>query len=57
MIMKKHTYMQPEMAVKEVHLDAFVMLLNSNSGIEPSGAPARVAPPVPGADLPTKRVL
>ena len=40
--MEKLTYIQPEMAVEEVHLDAFVMLLDSGSGAEPgkSNAPA-----------------
>ena len=45
--MKKRTYIQPEMAVEIMHLDAFVMLLDSGSGIEPgtgSGAPKRETP-------------
>ena len=38
--MEKRTYIQPEMAVGAVNLDAFVMLLNSNSAPETT-APQR----------------
>lgn len=41
-IMEKRTYIQPEMAVGAVNLDAFVMLLNSNSA--PETAPHRRDP-------------
>ena len=43
MIMEKRTYIQPEMAVGAVNLDAFVMLLNSNSAPETT-APQRRDP-------------
>jgi len=42
MHMKKLQYIQPQMDVQSVSLDAFVMLLDSGSGLEPnSGAPMR----------------
>ncbi len=43
MIMEKRTYIQPLMAVEEVHPEAFVMLLDSGSGTEPGKAPAQRA--------------
>ena len=43
MHMKKLQYIQPQMDVQSVSLDAFVMLLDSGSGPEPNnnGAPMR----------------
>ncbi len=42
MHMKKLQYIQPQMDVQSVSLDAFVMLLDSGSGLEPiGGAPMR----------------
>ena len=57
--MKKNQYIQPKVTAMTVSPGWNLMLLGSDTGPQPStsGAPARVAPPVPGADLPTKRVL
>ena len=45
--MRKQTYIQPSMAVEELRPEAFVMLLDSGSGLEPgkSSAPKRSATP------------
>lgn len=49
MIMKKRIYIQPEMDVQSVTMDAFVMLLDSGSGPQPgmgnNGAPGRTEVP------------
>jgi len=55
--MEKNQYIQPKVEAMTVSPDWTLMLLDSGSGVEPGQAPTRVAPPVPGADLPTKRVL
>ena len=41
MHMKKLQYIQPQMDVQSVSLDTFVMLLDSGSAPETSGAPTR----------------
>jgi len=47
MIMEKRTYIQPEMKAEELYADASVMLLSSNTNLEPTQqAPKRVADPV-----------
>jgi len=49
MIMTKRTYIQPKMTVQPVLADMSVMLLNSNSGLEPGTAPARKLNNAPAA--------
>jgi hypothetical protein len=59
--MKKNQYIQPKVAAMTVSPGWNLMLLGSDTGPQPgnsgNGAPTRVAPPVPGGELSTKRVL
>ena len=57
--MKKNQYIQPKVAAMVVPEEALMdSIAMPGSPDGPTwGAPTRVAPPVPGADLPTKRVL
>lgn len=45
--MEKRTYIQPEMKAEELYADASVMLLSSNTNLEPTThqAPKRVVTP------------
>jgi hypothetical protein len=43
-IMKKRTYIQPEMSINMIASDTFVMLQPSNSNVEPNFAPKHYAP-------------
>jgi len=54
--MKKNQYIQPEVAAMVMPAGT-LMGWNNSPGPEMNPAPTRVAPPVPGGDLPTKRVL
>ena len=56
--MKKNQYIQPKVAAMIMPEEALMLPTSPGSDYNPgNSAPTRVAPPVPGADLPTKRVL
>lgn len=46
MIMEKKYYIQPSMSVQNVLADTHVMLLNSNSALEPIQAAPKIVPHV-----------
>ena len=57
--MEKNQYIQPRVAAMVMPAGTLMGFNNSpGADMNPgNSAPTRVAPPVPGADLPTKRVL